>query len=84
MINLLTNKKKSYFFLSNQILKCELTTFELTTHLKYPGHAHFASPEAKLVSGHILCFQTIYDVLTVRNLNHEGAYSFYVCDSTSV
>lgn len=73
-----------FFFLSKEILKCELTTFELTTHLKYPGHAHFASPEAKLVSGHILCFQTIYDVLTVRNLNHEGAYSFYVCDSTSV
>lgn len=75
-----------FFFIKSvkaiQILKCELTTFELTTHLKYPGHAHFASPEA--VSGHILCFQTIYDVLTVRNLNHEGAYSFYVCDSTSV
>lgn len=89
MINLLTNKKKIVFFFIKsveaiQILKCELTTFELTTHLKYHGHAHFASPEAKLVSGHILCFQTIYDVLTVRNLNHEGAYSFYVCDSTSV
>lgn len=81
-------KNRIFFFIKSvkaiQILKCEITTFELTTHLKYPGHAHFASPEAKLVSGHILCFQTIYDVLTVRNLNHEGAYSFYVCDSTSV
>lgn len=40
MINLLTNKKKSFFFFIKsvkaiQILKCELTTFELTTHLNW-------------------------------------------------